>query len=414
MKSLKSVSILFSVFAIFILTACGSGGGTGDGGAGTLSLSLTDASCGSYAAVIVTIADVQVHLGGNDNNPNHWESVDMPIRPLTIDLLELVNGVREDLGLVDLAAGDYTQMRLIIGDEPNPNSHPFANYVITNTNPTEIHELKIPSGSQTGIKIVQGFTIFDDQLTEVILDFDACRSIVQAGNSDQWLLKPTIKAADPATYAIIEGRVIDDSDSNPPVGINDVLVTVQKYDANADFPEDEVIIVAATVTDSLKTETGEDQPDSEGFFSIFVEPLDTDEHYYLVAYKDGYSIDIREIVQLGVGETIILDEELVLIPFDMGTVAGMVTLTNDFDPEHYSTLSFRQGTSFNGLDEMIEIRVINVLNTISSIGNYSIGLPVGDYTLVASTFFDRHTVIIDPVEVSEGPVPLILDVVLSE
>jgi hypothetical protein len=70
MKSLKSVSILCSVFAIFLLTACGSGGGSGDGGAGTLSMSLTDASCVGYAAVIVTIADVQVHLGGNENSPN--------------------------------------------------------------------------------------------------------------------------------------------------------------------------------------------------------------------------------------------------------------------------------------------------------------------------------------------------------
>jgi hypothetical protein len=317
--------------------------------------------------------------------------VDIPIRPLTINLLNLVNGLREDLGLVDLPAGVYTQVRLIIGDNPGPDDHPFANYVITDTTPAEIHELKIPSGHKTGVKVVHGFTIFQDQLTEVILDFDACRSIVQAGNSDQWLLKPTVKAADPATYAIIEGRVIDDSGSNPPVGINDVLVTVQKYDENAVSLEDKVIIVAATVTDSLKTETGEDQPDSEGFFSIFVEPLAPEEHYYLVAYKDGYSVDTVEIVGLGAGETIGLDEELVLSTSDMGSVTGTVTLTGDFDPEHFSTLSFRQGTSFNGMDEMIEIRAINVLNTITSIGDYSIELPEGNYTLVASTFFDRPT-----------------------
>lgn len=404
MKSLKSVSILCSVFVIFLLTACGSGGGSGDGGAGTLSMSLTDASCVGYAAVIVTIADVQVHLGGNENSPNSWESVDMPIRPLTINLLDLVNGLREDLGLVDLPAGVYTQMRLIIGDTPGPDDHPFANYVITDTTPAEIHELKIPSGHKTGVKVVHGFTIFQDQLTEVILDFDACRSIVQAGNSDQWLLKPTVKAADPETYAIIEGRVIDDSGSNPPVGINDVLVTIQKYDENAVPLEDKVIIVAATVTDSLKTETGEDQPDSEGFFSIFVEPLAPEEHYYLVAYKDGYSVDTVEIVGLGAGETIGLDEELVLSTFDMGSVIGTVTLTGDFDPEHFSTLSFRQSTSFNGMDEMIEIRSINVLNTITSIGDYFIELPEGDYTLVASTFFDRPTQVLI-IDVPTGPEP---------
>jgi hypothetical protein len=154
----------------------------------------------------------------------------------------------------------------------------------------------------------------------------------------------------------------------------------------------------------LKTETGEDQPDSEGFFSIFIETLAPEEHYYLVAYKDQYSVDTVEIVGLGAGETIGLDEELVLSTFDMGSVIGTVTLTGDFDPEHFSTLSFRQGASFNGMDEMIEIRSINVLNTITSIGDYFIELPEGDYTLVASTFFDRPTQVLI-IDVPTGPEP---------
>jgi hypothetical protein len=399
MKSFKQHSILFSIFAVLILTACSSGGGSGGDGTGTLSLNLTDASSSDYKAVFVTIDDVQVHLRGDENSPNNWESVDMPIRPLTIDLLKLVNGVREDLGLLELAAGEYTQMRLIIGDTPNPDDHPFANYVITNTNPTEIHELKVPSGAQTGIKIVHGFTIHADQLTEVILDFDACRSIVQAGKSGKWLLKPTIKAADPETYAIIEGKVTDDAD--PPMGINGVLITVQKYDDTAGIdPKDEVIIVASTLTDSLKTEAGDDIPDTEGNFSIFVEPLEDGKHYYIVAYTGGKSIDLEVIEGLGEGDTFILQEDLILSDSETGTVAGKVTLPNDFNDEHYSTLSFRQATFLN---EMIEIKARNVLNTdLEETENYSVVLPVGNYTLVASTFFGWETEIIDPVIVSAG------------
>ena len=77
-------------------------------------------------------------------------------------------------------------------------AHPYANYVIIDKDPNDAidpvsHELKVPSGDKTGVKIVGGYFISANQTTELILDFDACRSVVQAGNSGQWHLKPTIK-----------------------------------------------------------------------------------------------------------------------------------------------------------------------------------------------------------------------------
>jgi hypothetical protein len=306
----------------------------------------------------------------------------MPISPLTVNLFDLVNGGREDLGLVDLQARSYTQMRLIIGDTPNPATLPFANYVITNTDPTEIHELKIPSGDKTGFKIVQGFTIAADQKTELILDFDACSSIVQAGNSGQWLLKPTVKVRNTANYAIIEGRVTDD-DADSAVGLNGVLVTVQKYDGTAIDPKDKVVVVAATLTDFLKTEAGDEISDTEGNFSIFVEPLANSEHYYLVAYTDGKIPDFLIITELAEGETK-PDQDLILSEANTGIVAGSVTISGANNTEQYATLSFRQGV---GSDEMIEIKSINVLNTYS----YSVDLPEDSYTLVASTLFGFET-----------------------
>ena len=386
MKSRQFFCFLFAIITIFILTACSGGGGGSSDGIGTLSLSLTDASSSDYKAVVVTIDEIQVHIKGNGNSPNNWKAVDMPISPLTINLLDLVNGVREDLGLVDLKARSYTQMRLIIGDTPNPDTLPFANYVITNTDPVEIHELKIPSGDKTGFKIVNGFTIAADQKTELILDFDACRSVVQAGNSGQWLLKPTVKVRNTTNYAIIEGRVTDDTPSA--MGINGVLVTVQKYDGTAIDPKDKVVVVAATLTDFLKTEAGDEIPDTEGNFSIFVEPLANGEHYYLVAYTDGYIPDFLIIAELEERQTKLL-EDLILSEDGSGTLAGLVTINGADNTEQYATLSFRQGVPN---DEMIEIKSINVLNTYS----YSVNLPSVDvpeelYTLVASTLFGFET-----------------------
>jgi len=356
-----------------MFVACGGGGGSGgDVATGTLSLSLTDASSSDYQAVFVTIDEVQVHLGGNENNPNHWKSVDMPISPLTVDLFDLVNGVREDLGLVDLDVGRYTQMRLIIGNDPNPDYHPFANYVITNAETPVVHELKIPSGHKTGFKVVNGFTINDDQITELILDFDATRSVIQAGSSGQWLLKPTVKAIEEEGYAIIEGRVTDGALT--PSGIDGVMVTVQKYNVNAVDPKDKVEIIASSLTDSNGSE--------EGHFKLFVKPLTDNEHYYLVAYTDGRSPDFWKITELNENDTKLVPD-LMLTDTGTGTVGGTVIM-NGADDTAYATLSFRQVVASS---ELIEIKSINVLNPY----DYIVGLPEGPYTLVASTLFGFET-----------------------
>ena len=61
-----------------------------------------------------------------------------------------------------------------------------------------------------------------------------------------------------------------------------------------------------------------------------------------------------------------------------------MTIKDNYTGEQYATISFRKTTLCfdNTADEEIEVVSINVLNGSS----YNIQLPVGDYTLVASTF----------------------------
>ena len=100
---------LRSFFALltFLLAGCGGGGG-GDGGTGTLSLSMTDATLPGFQAIYVTVDEVQVHPGSGGEGS--WISVADPDK--TVNLLELINGVRSELGIAELPAGHYTQMRL--------------------------------------------------------------------------------------------------------------------------------------------------------------------------------------------------------------------------------------------------------------------------------------------------------------
>jgi hypothetical protein len=297
-NKLRGFSILM---ALMLLTACG-GGGSDSGGSGRLAVSLTDAATDRYQAVYVTIEDIQVHLSGSEERPNNWRSIEIPGGPITVNLLELVNGVREELGLTTLPAGHYTQMRLIIGRSPDDSSnllgalHPHANYVIE-TDGDKIHPLKIPSGYNTGIKLVHGFDILADQTTELLLDFDANRSVVEAGNSGLWLLKPTIRVITLSGYALVEGLVTAE-DGSPVEG---ALVSLQHYDATAADPRNEVVVQAGTSTGI---------EDDDGFnYRLFVEAGT----YNLVAWTAGKAAAFSRITLLA-GGTLVEDPVLADAP----------------------------------------------------------------------------------------------------
>src|SRR4030095_5974329 len=133
----NTIKSSLKLWGVLLLLAAGSLACGGGSETGKLSLSLTDAASDQYKAVYVTISEIQVHRSGGDPDGG-WQTVATPNQ--TFDLLQLVNGVRETLGIATLDAGKYTQMRLIIGDTPDDGinilsqSHPFANYVIDTDN----------------------------------------------------------------------------------------------------------------------------------------------------------------------------------------------------------------------------------------------------------------------------------------
>jgi hypothetical protein len=391
MNLLRKMCIILAISSVLSFISCSDGGDSGSStGTGTLSVSLVDQTAYDYQAVYITIDDVQIHLGGNENNHNNWQSTNMPDSPITVNLLELVNGVREDLGLAELQTGQYTQMRLIIGKTPDDSlnilsqKHPFANYVIVNSNSSEIHEIKVPSGNQTGEKIIGGFEVFENQTTELILDFNVQKSVVKAGNSGQWLLKPTIKLAELAEFSRIEGRVTDTDQ----IGIEGVQVSAQIFDDSASDEKDKVIVKAFTLTNQ------------NGYYTLFVGPGS----YNLVVFGERYDPKLDSIVT-SAGEAL-SDKDFTLIGSSVGAVKGLVTI-NGGGPEQYAALSFRQAVS----TEKIQIDSINELNMT----DYLIFLPAGNYTLVASTFGYKTEIYPNVVVALEAPeIPTNQDVVFDE
>jgi hypothetical protein len=184
----------FAIAASIALSGCGGGGGGGGIGGtgtepGTLRLAITDApSCG-YDAVNITIEKVRVHqnVDAADGDAGWSEITLVPAK--RINLLTLSNGVLLELGETSLAAGKYTQLRLVLA--ANGATTPLANSVI----PTGGAEtaLTTPSAQQSGIKLNADIDVASGQVADFVLDFDACKSVVKRGNSGQYNLKPVIR-----------------------------------------------------------------------------------------------------------------------------------------------------------------------------------------------------------------------------
>jgi len=192
MKFRRILSALMS-FVALTLASCGGGGAGGISGTGaslgTLHLSLGDApSCG-YDEVNITVQKVRVHQSttATDGDAGWSEIVLAPAK--RVDLLTLTNGVLAELGQTQLPSGRYTQLRLVLAS--NDATDPFANSVVP-TGGSEV-ALTTPSGQQSGIKANIDIDVAANQLADFVIDFDACKSIVKAGASGKYLLKPVIQ-----------------------------------------------------------------------------------------------------------------------------------------------------------------------------------------------------------------------------
>lgn len=346
----------FALLAILsLLVGCGGGGGSGDstgssGATGTLSVSLTDSTTDLYRAVYVTINEVQVcrnddinpsgddsanDVVSDDNSPDNgcsWKTLDPPDGvefPKTYNLRKLVNGVTEAIGSGEFSAGQYNQVRLIIGNSPELENnllgdpHPAANYVILNDGLGTVEPLKIPSGFQTGIKLVHPFPVGEGEVKELVLDFDASRSVVKAGNSGKYILKPTIKVIEAEGKVDIGGTVWDDkgtASENDDVGLPGAIVSAQISDG----------LSATVVRSTISAGSGNDDTNDEdglrgGVYKLTL--LSPRQLYNIVAYSERKSPVCAAFLYNDDNTSLPLD--FILSDAEIATVSGTVTVEGD-------------------------------------------------------------------------------------
>lgn len=212
-KYFKSRYPALLAVALFAMIAAGCGESQSD--MGTLGVYLTDAPACGFDAVNVTVNKVRVHQSGTASaNDSGWTDIVLN-PPRKIDLLSLNNGVLDNLGNTPLNPGHYTQLRLVL--DPN-NGNALANSVV----PAGGSETRLytPSAIQIGIKLINQFDVAAEQRTDLVLDFNACKSIVKTGNGS-YILKPVIRVM-PFALNGIDGYV------DPALLPSNVMVTAQQ------------------------------------------------------------------------------------------------------------------------------------------------------------------------------------------
>jgi len=196
----KKVIGLIALLIGFGLTACSSGDGSG-----TMRVSLTDAPA-DYAEVNIEIHQVLVKKDADDDLDDTGDMDDDELDEygwkavfndtITVNLLDYQNGTTLDLGEIELEEGRYNQIRLVLGDENN---------VVLNSG--ENIPLDTPSGQTSGYKLLVQADIEEDQVYDLVIDFDASRSIVVRGNGT-YGLKPVLKTANLTSSGSISGTIL--------------------------------------------------------------------------------------------------------------------------------------------------------------------------------------------------------------
>lgn len=185
-----------ALLAVVFIGGCGGGGG-GDSGTGQLSLGLTDAP-------VDGVAEVWVQFTGVTVKPQSGPAIDFAFEaPLSVNLLALdETNTATLLNGEDVPAGEYNWIRLNVNAEFDGV---MDSYVIEDGG-GQI-ELRVPSGENSGLKLVSGFTVLAGGEASFVIDWNLRMGLVAPGGQPGYKLQPALRIVDMAEYGAVEGTV---------------------------------------------------------------------------------------------------------------------------------------------------------------------------------------------------------------
>lgn len=281
MKNLVKASMMLLAVFLLVTNACNKIDDSEKSGKGRLVIKLTDAPfpVNLVDKTMVTIDKIEIRskvsvetAEGETENETLYTVLFEGEK--VINLLDLQNGVTEELLSLDIDAGSYDLIRL----------HVISSEIILKDGTS--FDLTIPGGNSSGIKIKISpeLDIESGVESEVLLDFDVSKSFVVQGNMNTpagikgFLFKPVIRAMHQNISGVIEGTVFENE-------------TTPVAEAHVQ------IIVADTVFSSAIT-------DATGSYALIGLPAG---NYKMVCEKESYTSVLVDLVTVKVKETTVQD-----------------------------------------------------------------------------------------------------------
>jgi hypothetical protein len=224
---IKSIFIgMFMIIATFLFQSCNTNEAINStSNTSKIRLKLVDSE-GNYDKVLVNIIDVQYNRNDDDMGWTTFEGFTLPETDDhldRIDLTELIAGNSIILTDQDIESGMLSKIRLILGE---------GNAIVLEGETEEI-SLKTPSAMQSGLKLHMDTELVAGFSYTFVLDWDVQKSIVKAGNSGIYNLKPVIRVVAEVNSGTIKGRVADideTKDGTDPMPIEGATLNVYDKD----------------------------------------------------------------------------------------------------------------------------------------------------------------------------------------
>lgn len=247
---LKRMLLLILTVSTILFASCSD---DNDGGqkTGTMAVHLTDApfpyDLVAEANVTITKIDARNKTVEEDSTAEGDIERDSPFvvlmeEEVSLNLLNLTNGITETLANIDVPVGTYDLVRVYISE---------ASIIL---NDGTSYELTIPSGSSSGLKVFidPGITVAGGLTSDLLLDFDVSRSFIPLGgieNVTGFNFNPVIKASNLSTAGTLTGAVTI-LDGETSVGLEGATITV--------FNGEEMVTSTLTDVDGTYTVMGLD------------------------------------------------------------------------------------------------------------------------------------------------------------